>query len=79
MGLAFRSRVEASPPVEELDLGRASPYDGYIDMRHPAKANRNLLELLALPYTSPGDVVLDMFAGSGSTGIVAGLLGRKAV
>lgn len=30
-------------------------------------------------YTRPGDVVLDMFAGSGMTGVAAALTGRKAI
>ena len=30
-------------------------------------------------YTNPGDVVLDMFAGSGMTGVAASLTGRKSI
>jgi len=51
----------------------ASPY------RHVAMWPRALVRQMMLPTTRPGDVVLDPFAGSGTTGEVALDLGRKAV
>lgn len=64
----------------ELDLEgvwrrnpEASPY------RHVAMWPRALVKQMLLPTSGPGDVVLDPFAGSGTTGEVAFDLGRKAV
>lgn len=51
----------------------ASPY------RHVAMWPRALVRQMLLPTTRPGDIVLDPFAGSGTTGEVALELGRKAI
>src|SRR5262249_26580237 len=51
----------------------ASPY------RHVAMWPRALVRQMLLPTTRSGDVVLDPFAGSGTTGQVAVELGRKAI
>lgn len=46
---------------------------------HPAKMNLNLLRWVLSKYTAPGDLVLDPMAGTGSTVIIASLLGRHGV
>lgn len=46
---------------------------------HPAKMNLNLLGWILGTYTKPGDVVLDPMAGTGSTIILAALMGRHGV
>ncbi len=46
---------------------------------HPAKMNLNLMRHILKTYTKPGDVVLDPMAGTGSTIILASLLGRHGV
>ena len=46
---------------------------------HPAKMNLNLLRWILEAYTSEGDVVLDPMAGTGSTVILAALMGRHGV
>ncbi|MEO0248958.1 MAG: site-specific DNA-methyltransferase [candidate division WOR-3 bacterium] len=51
----------------------ASPY------RHVAMWPRELVRQMLLPTTREGDTVLDPFAGSGTTGEVAVLMGRKAI
>jgi site-specific DNA-methyltransferase (cytosine-N4-specific) len=51
----------------------ASPY------RHIAMWPRALVRQMVLPTTREGDVVLDPFAGSGTTGEVAVTLGRRAI
>ena len=48
-------------------------------VRHPAKANLHLIERLVEFVSSPGDVVLDPFAGTFSTCVVSVLAGRGAV
>ena len=51
----------------------ASPY------RHIAMWPRPLVRQMLLPSARPGDIVLDPFAGSGTTGEVALDLGMKAI
>ncbi|MCM2973752.1 DNA-methyltransferase [Larsenimonas suaedae] len=46
---------------------------------HPAQKPAKLLEVLISLVTKPGHVVLDPFAGSGSTGAAAANLGRKFI
>lgn len=46
---------------------------------HPAKMNLNLLKWILKTYTKPGQVVLDPMAGTGSTIILAALLGRHGI
>jgi site-specific DNA-methyltransferase (adenine-specific) len=51
------------------------PYKG----KHPAEKPASLLEHAILATTYPGDIVLDCFAGSGSTAIAALKLQRRTV
>ena len=46
---------------------------------HPAKMNLNLLRWILETYTKPGEIVLDPMAGTGSTIVLASLLGRHGV
>ncbi len=48
-------------------------------IKHPAKMNLNLLRWILKTYTEPGQVVLDPMAGTGSTVILAALLGRDGI
>ena len=51
------------------------PYKG----KHPAEKPAEMLEHAVEATTSPGDIVLDCFAGSGSTALAALKLGRRTV
>jgi adenine-specific DNA-methyltransferase len=51
------------------------PFDG----KHPAEKPQDMLMHIIAASSYPGDVVLDCFAGSGSTGVAALRLGRRAV
>ncbi|MBU1066973.1 hypothetical protein KKE60_04265 [Patescibacteria group bacterium] len=46
---------------------------------HPAKMNLNLLRWILETYTEPGEVILDPMAGTGSTIILAALMGRHGI
>jgi tRNA G10 N-methylase Trm11 len=48
-------------------------------VRHPAKADLHLIERLVELASSPGDLVLESFAGTFSTCVVSILMGREAV
>jgi site-specific DNA-methyltransferase (adenine-specific) len=53
--------------------------DGAGPAPHPTTKPRRLMEELVSLFTSPGDVVLDPFMGSGTTGVACANLGRKFV
>lgn len=44
---------------------------------HPTTKNVELLQRMILAYTNPGDTVLDIFMGSGSTAVAAVTTGRQ--
>jgi site-specific DNA-methyltransferase (adenine-specific) len=46
---------------------------------HPTEKPVPVLQFLVALYSKPGDVVLDGFGGSGSTGEAALLLNRRAI
>lgn len=46
---------------------------------HPTTKNIDVLERMIRAYTNPGDVVLDIFMGSGSTAIAAERAGRRYI
>jgi site-specific DNA-methyltransferase (adenine-specific) len=47
--------------------------------RHPTQKPRSLLERIVRAGSSPGELVLDPFNGSGTTGVAALQLGRRYV
>lgn len=72
------STVESPIGHNDLDslwnlMPEASPY------RHLAMWPRALVRQMLLPTTREGDIVLDPFAGSGTTGEVAIEMGRRAI
>jgi site-specific DNA-methyltransferase (adenine-specific) len=50
-----------------------------IDDRHPTQKPVSLIESLIRDFTDPGDLVLDPFAGSGTTGVACKRLGRRFI
>ena len=49
------------------------------DKAHPTQKPESLLHRIILGTTNPGDVVLDPFFGTGTTGAVAKMLGREFI
>ena len=47
--------------------------------KHPTQKPIELLKRIILSATDAGDVILDPFNGSGTTGFVAGMYGRKYI
>jgi site-specific DNA-methyltransferase (adenine-specific) len=46
---------------------------------HPTEKPLGLYEALVADFTDPGELILDPFAGSGTTGVAAFNLGRRAI
>ncbi|TYC99911.1 site-specific DNA-methyltransferase [Arthrobacter echini] len=57
------------------DFMSVRPFKG----KHPAEKPLDMLRHVVSASSYPGDIVLDCFAGSGSTGVAALQLGRRAV
>ncbi len=55
------------------------PTNGKEKTGYPTQKPEGLLKLLVSASSKPGDTVLDCFAGSGTTGVVATQLGRNAI
>jgi adenine-specific DNA-methyltransferase len=69
-------RVDGSKEFTDVwNFPSVRPYEG----KHPAEKPALLLEHAIEATTFPGDVVLDCFAGSGSTALAALTLGRRTV
>ena len=68
-GKQMRNLWEISPPQPREK----------IHGKHPTQKPLKLLERILLASTNEGDVVLDPFNGSGSTGVAALRLGRKYI
>ena len=65
----FKRRTNVWTDVTELFRGKI----------HDAEKPPRLAEIMIEMSSNPGDLVLDMFAGSGSTGLAAYALGRYCV
>jgi 16S rRNA G966 N2-methylase RsmD len=61
---------------EELSVGRSDP--AYMAHAYLTKVPVPAIVPFIEAYTQPGDTVLDLFAGSGMTGVAAAVTGRKA-
>ncbi|PDW03068.1 DNA-methyltransferase [Candidatus Viridilinea mediisalina] len=68
--------IDASKEFTDVwNFPSVRPYKG----KHPAEKPATLLEHAIEATTFPGDIVLDCFAGSGSTALAALRLGRRSV
>ncbi len=70
-------------PGSVITLGNTSSNDRFqklcreAGIRHPARFPKKLAEFFILAGTNPGDTILDPFAGSGTTAVVAEENGRS--
>lgn len=58
---------------------RAQAPDGYSKNPHPTTKPLPLMRQMIEDFTDPGDLILDPFAGSGTTGVAALMLGRRFI
>lgn len=84
-------RVDSMPPYEDVvrpmflngnieftdvwNFPSVKPFKG----KHPAEKPQDMLQHIVRASSYPGDVVLDCFAGSGSTGVAALTLDRRSI
>jgi site-specific DNA-methyltransferase (adenine-specific) len=59
-------------------MGTPKPYEK-VHGKHPTQKPLDLLKRIVLASTNKGDVVLDPFAGSSTTGIASAMNGRKYI
>jgi len=70
--------LEYQTSVEEIVDSNWTDIPGYtFSWGYPTENSEQLLERIISASSNPGDIVLDCFAGSGTTGAVAEKLGRR--
>jgi 16S rRNA G966 N2-methylase RsmD len=67
-------REDPGPYVTDVTVGKGNAF--YKAHSYPTKVPHPAIMRFLLHYTKPGDVVLDGFAGSGSTGVAAQACGQ---
>lgn len=67
-------REDPGPYVTDITVGKGNAF--YKAHSYPTKVPHPAIMRFLLHYTKPGDVVLDGFAGSGSTGVAAQACGQ---
>ena len=77
-------RQLASPVWMDIRRGRMLPYDApkegaEAEERHVCILQQDFIERCLMLWSNPGDIVLDPFAGVGSTPFCAVKLGRRAI
>jgi site-specific DNA-methyltransferase (adenine-specific) len=72
ISIEYKSNVKYPKSILRFDRGRTG-------MVHPTQKPVSLYEYLILTYTNPGDTVLDICAGSGTTGEAAIKTGRNCI
>lgn len=71
--------AKGNPAPPERTIGDVLPWRYSGNRRHPTEKSPAILEPLIRTFTRPGQVVLDPFAGSGSTAVAALRLGRRFI
>jgi site-specific DNA-methyltransferase (adenine-specific) len=66
-------------PKETLHYAPVRAKSRHDNTKHPTQKPEDLMEFLVSIYTQEGDVVLDPFMGSGTTGVACKKLNRKFV
>lgn len=69
--------VKGNPAKPESPLEDVQPWEYSGNRIHPTEKAVSILQPLVRSFSQPGDVVLDPFAGSGSSLVAAALAGRS--
>ena len=65
--------------MKDVWTGPSTPHNEKEHGKHPTQKPLYLLERIIVASTSPGDLVLDPFCGSSTTGLAAKILGRRYI
>lgn len=71
--------VKGYPDRPAEPLADVQPWEYTGNKRHPTEKAVGILTPLIEAFSKPGDLVLDPFAGSGSTAVAAALSGRRYI
>lgn len=71
--------AKGRPPVPAEPIGDVMQFQYSGNRYHPTEKPVSALRALIASFTEPGDVVLDPFAGSGSTCVAAREIGRRYI
>lgn len=69
--------AKGRPPLPEKPLPDVMPWQYTGNRHHPTEKPVSVLQPLIESFTQPGDIILDPFAGSGSTCVAAEQTGRR--
>ena len=65
--------------MKDVWTGPLTPQKEKTQGKHPTQKPLYILEQIIEASTNPGDLVLDPFCGSSTTGVAAKLLGRRYI
>lgn len=71
--------AKGNPRTPESPIEDVQPWEYSGNRLHPTEKAVSVLQPLVRSFSEPGDLVLDPFAGSGSSLVAAALAGRSAV
>jgi site-specific DNA-methyltransferase (adenine-specific) len=71
--------AKGNPARPEKPLADVQPWTYTGNRVHPTEKSVRILRPLIETFSSPGDIVLDPFAGSGSTAVATSLSGRRYI
>ena len=71
--------INSKPYGKRNNIWKIAPVQGVNKLNHPAPFPVNLAEDHITTWTNSGDVVMDPFLGSGTTGVAAKNLGRSFI
>lgn len=71
--------VKGNPAKPECPIADVQPWEYSGNRLHPTEKAVSVLQPLVRSFSEPGDLVLDPFAGSGSSLVAAALSGRSAL
>ncbi len=76
---SLMKEINGGKQMKDVWQGSLTSKKEKVDGKHPTQKPEYLLERIILASTNPGDIILDPFNGSGTTGVVAKRLNRQYI